>query len=201
MKYFTYIMIVLTIFGCENSKKDNTFDSDKMELVSGPDKFLKEESKKSITGSSEQTVSITCSGKAIDFLKFKGEKLLADFFFKLDSIRKLQYPNNDQETSIMVDLTQEYLMVFLSDINSDSLNANKRFEKEYHFNIAPKDYIDPKICKDKIAVSFDAENCSFRLNVYNTFLVETDWCTESMVVYGFKIKNDKIVDFWRQEAG
>ena len=101
----------------------------------------------------------------------------------------------------MVDLTPEYLIEFFADINLDSLTANKQFEKEYHFNIAPKEYTDPQICKDKIDVSFDAENCSFRLNVYNTFLVEPDWCTESMVVYGFKIKNDKIVDFWRQEAG
>ena len=101
----------------------------------------------------------------------------------------------------MVDLTPEYLDKFLADLDQDSLSMNNRFEKDYHFNVAPKDYTDPEICKDKIGITFDKEHCSFRLNIYNTFLVEPDWCTESMVVYGFIISNGKIVDFGRQEAG
>jgi hypothetical protein len=77
----------------------------------------------------------------------------------------------------------------------------KRFAKTYHFNIAPKGYTDPEKCEDKIEVRFDEKNCSFQLFIYNTFLVEPDWCTESMVIYGFKLERGKIVDFWRQEAG
>jgi hypothetical protein len=101
----------------------------------------------------------------------------------------------------MVDLTPEYLNTFLSDIDIDSLNAQKRFAKTYHFNIAPKGYTDPEKCEDKIEVRFDEKNCSFQLLIYNTFLVEPDWCTESVVIYGFSIKKREIVDFWRQEAG
>ncbi|MBD8489690.1 hypothetical protein IFO69_13115 [Echinicola sp. CAU 1574] len=202
MKDLIYILTVLTFFGCGNTvKKETTTTSDRMELVPEPDKDLREEHEKSMEKNSEQAASTTYMGKTEDFLNLKDKELQADFFYKLDSIRKVQYPNNDQEASITVDLTPEYLIEFLADINSDSLTANKQFEKEYHFNIAPKDYTGSEICKDKIAVSFDAENCSFRLNIYNTFLVEPDWCTESMAVYGFKIKNDEIVDFWRQEAG
>lgn len=202
MKNLIYILTVLTFFGCGNSeKRETTTTSNRMELVPEPDKDLREEYEKSIAKVSEQNDSTSCTGKNIDFMKLKNKKVQADFFSKLDSIRRVQYPDNNQETSIMVDLTPEYLIKFLKDIDSDSLIRNNQFEKEYHFNIAPKDYTDPEFCKDKIAVSFDVENCSFRLNVYNTFLVEPDWCTESMVLYGFKIKNDKIVDFWRQEAG
>jgi len=202
MKNLIYILTVLIFFGCGNSeKKETTTNSDRMELVPEPDKDLGEEYEKSIVKDSGQINSSTCKGKTVDFLKLKNKELQADFFSKLDSIRKVQYPDNDQETSIMVDLTPEYLIKFLNDIDLDSLKVNKEFEEGYHFNIAPKDYTDPEVCKDKIAVSFEVENCSFRLNIYNTFLVEPNWCTESMVVYGFKIKNDKIVDFWRQEAG
>lgn len=202
MKNIIYILIVLTFFGCGNAeKKGNTPTSDRMELVPEPDKDLREEYEKSIDKDSEQIAVTNCTGKIEGFLTLRDKELQADFFSKLDSIRKVQHPNNDQETSIMVDLTPEYLIEFLDDISLDSLTANKQYEKEYHFNITPKSYTDPEICKDKIAVSFDEENCSFRLNVYNSFLVEPDWCTESMVVYGFKIENDKIVDFWRQEAG
>lgn len=193
---------VSTFFGCGNTeKKETATASDRMELVTETDKDLREEYEKSLEKDSEKVASTICMGKTENFLKLKDKELQADFFSQLDSIREVQYPNNDQETSIMVDLTPEYLIQFLDDINLDSLTTNKQFEKEYHFNIAPKDFTDPEICKDKIAVSFDAENCSFRLNVYNTFLVEPDWCTESMVVYGFKIENGKTVNFWRQEAG
>ncbi|MCH2032295.1 MAG: hypothetical protein MK202_02150 [Tenacibaculum sp.] len=201
MKNIIYIFAVLTFFGSDNAVKKENATSDKMEIVPEYNKSLREKYEKSIEKGYEQLASNTCLGKIEDFLNLQKNKLQADFFSKLDSIRKVQYPNNDQDTSIMVDLTPEYLIKFLSDINLDSLIANKGFEKEYHFNIAPKEYSDPQICKDKIAVSFDVENCTFRLDIYNTFLVEPDWCTESMVVYGFKIKNNKIVDFWRQEAG
>ena len=149
----------------------------------------------------EQIESSTCSETISDFLKLNQQDLQTDVFVKIDSIRKVQYPDSDQETSIMVDLTAEYLTRFLNDIETDSLKKNQGFEKEYHFDIAPEGFTDPTECKDKIAVSFDNKDCSFRLNIYNTFLVEPNWCTESMVVYGFKIENSRIIDFWRQEAG
>ena len=190
------------MLGCGNSEnKDSQTISESMELVPEPDKDLRHKYEKTVVKEVEKIDSVNCFGKTVDFLKLKDNELQTDFFAKLDSLRKVQFPNNDQETSIMVEITPEYLNKFLSDIDQDSLIINKRFDKEYNFNIAPKDYTDPEICKDKIAMNFDEKNCSFQLNVYNTFLVEPDWCTESMVIYGFKIQNEKIVDFWRQEAG
>ena len=202
MKHIIYILILLTVIGCGNYEKNNSPTiSDRVELVPELDKALKEEYEKSIAKESQETDSINCTGKILDFLKLKDNELQTIFFSKLDSIRKVQYPDNNQEISIMVDLTPKYLNKFLSDIISDSLSTIKRYEKEYHFNIAPKDFTDPEICMDKITVNFDVEHCSFRLNVFNTFLVEPNWCKESKVVYGFKIKSGKIIDFWRQEAG
>lgn len=152
----------------------------------------------SVASNNQPTI---CSSKPTDFLNLEDNKLQSNLFEQIKSTRKEQYPNNDQETSIMVDLTAEYLSRFLQDIDSDSLAANHRFEQEYHFNLAPKGYTDPPKCRDKITVTFDSENCSFRLVIYNTFLVEPDWCTESMVVYGFRIEEDSVVGLWRQEAG
>lgn len=138
---------------------------------------------------------------ANDFLSLKNEKVSNQLFFKLDSIRSYQYPNNDQEVNISVDLTKEYLNKFLADIDKDILSKTGRYENEYHFNIAPKGYTDPKKCMDKISVEFSSTDCSYRMVIYNTFLVEPDWCTESAVIYSFKIKNKTIVDFYRNEAG
>lgn len=195
-------MTVLTIIGCSNSndngKVTETIETDSQSLT---DSTIEVEETQTANNEIEQIESSKCSGTISDFLKLNQQDLQTDLFVKIDSIRKIQYPENDQETSIMVDLTAEYLTRFLNDIDADSLTKNQQFEKEYHFNIAPEGFTDPTDCKDKIAVSFDDKDCSFRLNIYNTFLVEPNWCTESIVVYGFKIKNSRIIDSWRQEAG
>lgn len=188
MKNLVCILIVFMFSFCHKPKKNTPIGSE-------------ENYKKSITENSEQIYSGTCSGKVLDFFKLKDKKLQSSFFTQLDSIKKAQYPDDNQETSIMVDITPDYLNQFLADINATSFEIHNTFEKDYHFNIAPQGFTDPEICKDKIKVSFDAEYCTFHLNIYNTFLVEDDWCTESVVMYGFKITNRKITNFWRQEAG
>ena len=177
MKTLTFLLSVLLLIGCNNSSKNGE--------VSQP---IETESRK-------------CAGTISDFLRLQRKELQDDLLAKIDSTRKVQYPDNDQESSIMVDLTAEYLTRFLNDIEIDTLTQNRRFEKEYHFNSAPEGYTDPAECKDKIVVSFDDQNCSFRLDIHNTFLVEPSWCTESLVVYGFKINSSKVTGFWRQEAG
>lgn len=139
----------------------------------------------------------TCSPE--DFLKLKDKHLQEDFFAHLDSIRKVQYPNNNQDTNIFVDLTPKLLSRFLKDIDKDILIMTGRFEREYHFNIAPPGYSDPEICKDKISLLFNTESCSFRMIIYNTFFAE--WCQESSVVYVFQINGNRITEFWRNEAG
>ena len=139
--------------------------------------------------------------QALGLMKLQNKKFQDDFFKQLDSIRKVQYPNNDQETEIMIDIDRKLLIQFLKDIDQPALSKNKSFEKEYHFNIAPKEYSDPPECKDKISVEFYPENCGYRMVIWNTFLVEENWCTESQVVYGFEIQNDRVVNFSRNEAG
>jgi hypothetical protein len=186
--------------------KIDSFETDIFQLIeiesqSLTNSHIKVEETQKVLNTTEQIETSKCTRTITDFLILKRKDLQIGLFAKIDSIRKVQYPDNDQETSIMVDLTAEYLTRFLNDLDSDSLTKIQRFEKEYHFSIAPKGFTDPADCKDKIAVSLDEKDCSFRLNIYNTFLVEPNWCTESMVVYGFKIKNNRIIDFWRQEAG
>lgn len=191
MRQITYLLVILICWSCtnnhhvDNSSSNNRTDSDLMSTTS-----------QNPTG----TETLKCS--ALDFLNLKDEKLQSDFFKQLDSIRKAQYPNNnEQENEIMVDITPALLKFFLKDIDKAILSKNASFEKEYHFNIAPKGYTDPKKCKDKISVEFYQEHCSYRIVIWNTFLVQDDWCSEHQVIYSFEIKDDQIINFGRNEAG
>ncbi len=134
-------------------------------------------------------------------MKLKNKEISTSFFTQLDSIRRVQYSKNDQETEIFVDINPNILIQFLKDIDQVELSKNGQFEKEYHFNIAPIGYSDPPKCKDKISIQFFPETCKYRMVIWNTFLVEPDWCTESQVVYSFEIKDNQIKNFWRNEAG
>ncbi len=202
MKYLIYLVTLLTFFGCGNSeKKETPSTSQNLEFIPETEKDMGLEVEKTISKNPEKIEPESCEGQSVDFLILEDERVQADFFSKLDSIRKIQYPDDDRKMSIMVDITPEYLNKFLTDLDQDTLMVKKGFDKEYHFDIAPQGYTDPKICMDRIEVGFDEEKCTFRLKVFNTFLVQADWCTESMVVYGFKIENGNLVDFWRQEAG
>lgn len=148
-----------------------------------------------------KTDSLACSQNMLDFFNLKNKELQAEFFSKLDSIKKEQYPEFNQEITILNDITPKYLNAFLKDIDKDSFLKNKQFVKEYHFNIAPDGFTDPKVCSDKIEVVYDEQACSFRLVVYHTFLVDVGWCVESTISYGFSIQENTIVYIWRQEAG
>jgi hypothetical protein len=199
MKTIIFIFISLTFIGCRNSEANaKASESDRFELLPESDKDLQEENKKKLKA---KKYSSKTNYVAADFLKLKNNTLQIIFFNKLDSIRKVQYPKNNHEVSIMVDLTPKYLNDFLTSINLDSLSQNNMFGKDYHFNVAPKGYSDPKVCDDRIEVYFDKSNCQFTMKIYNTFLVENDWCTESMVIYGFTISGKSIVSFSRNEAG
>ncbi len=140
--------------------------------------------------------------QSIDFLRLNEIELQTQFFNQLDAILRIQYPNNEnREADIFVDLNVNLLNQFLKDIDGDLLTKNGKFEKEYDFNIAPEEYYDSEKCNDKISIQFDKTDCSFRMVISNSFLAEPNWCTESTIIYAFKIIDNHIVDFNRNAAG
>lgn len=181
----------------DNQKKPSPIASDRLELTPGSDKNLKEEHLE--TKTAIQTDTTACNKKAIDFLKLANKNIQTDFFHQLDSIRKVQYPQNNQDTAIFVDLTPALLDRFLRDMNKNEFSKTGKFKKEYYFSIAPPKYTDSKECKDAISITFDKKTCSYLLVIYNVF--PADWCQESSVIYGFKIIENRISNFRRNEAG
>lgn len=151
--------------------------------------------------SSDQIHFIEPPCKISDVLQLKNKKLQSDFFKQLDSIHRMQYPDGNPDSAIFIDMTPKMLNQFLKDIDTAVLSKTGRFEKEYHFKIAPKGFTDPATCKDKITIEFYPGSCGYRIVIDNTFLVQPNWCTESEVSYYFKIRNGLIVDFGRQAAG
>jgi hypothetical protein len=139
--------------------------------------------------------------QVLDFMKLQKKNLEDNFFRQLDSVRRIQYPDNDQEKEKMIDLNPTLLAQFLKDIDQNALLNNGQFEKEYHFNIAPKGYSDPEKCRDKISIEFSPDDCRYRFVIWNTFLAEPGWCTESQVIYSFEIRGDQLMGFYRNEAG
>lgn len=198
MRYFIIISTMLLLISClDNQKKRAAIPYDSLELTPGPDRNLKEIHSENNTNIQRDTTK--CDKTALDFLKLANKKIQADFFHQLDSTKKVQYPNKDQDTAIFVDLTPKLLDRFLSDLNKEGFYKTGNFEKEYYFNIAPQGYTDSKECKDKISITFDKSTCSFRLVINNKF--PADWCQESSVIYWFKINGNKISAFGRNEAG
>jgi hypothetical protein len=197
MKQQIIIASIFLLTGSTDNQKKTSTAPDRLELNPKPEKKLKEEHLQSKAGTQMDTIS--CDNTPLEFLKLMDKHIKAGFFQQLDSIRKVQYSKNDQDTDIFVDLTPKLLDKFLKDLNKDQLAKTGNFEKEYNFNIAPKKYKDSKECKDKISITYDKKYCGFRLVIYNEFFAE--WCQESTVVYGFKINGDRIYDFSRNEAG
>ena len=128
-------------------------------------------------------------------------ELFESFFHCVDSMRRVQYPEGDQDTAQSVDVSRAVMKRFLSGLDYTSLEMAGEAEMEFHFNIAPNGYTDPPACKDKVSIHFDPGGCHFRMVVYNTFLVPPNWCTEGTVVYAFTIGRNRVLDFYRDEAG
>jgi hypothetical protein len=198
MKHLITIFIIFSLFSCaQNQEKVTVTGADSIELTAESDNNLKEVPVESKAGT--QTDSGSCDKTALEFVKLNNKNTRADFFHQLDSVRKAQYPNNDHEPAIFVDLTPKLLDKFLKDLNKDQLVKTGNFDKEYYFKIAPLQFSDSKKCKDKISITFYKETCSFILVIHNEFFAEG--CQESSVTYGFQINGDKISDFARNEAG
>ena len=194
MKIHYYIIIALLTIGCGNSdKKDSEVESDRNESVSHKEKDSKQNSK--------EIDSANYYGKAIDILKLKEPLLQKEFFRELDSIKDLQYPENDQEECNNVDITSELLNTFLGDINTSTFQEKGEFECFYNFNIACPGFSDSEICKDKISIQFFESSCNFRMVIENCYMVEGSCIGGAQVVYTFKIIDGKVINFGRNEAG
>lgn len=137
--------------------------------------------------------------KASDVLYLKNPAIQKSFFRQLDSMLKIQYPNNDQEKDIFVDLTPNMLNQFLSDLDTNVLIKNGAFDKSYHFNIAPPMYKDTKTCSDQITLEYDIHSNYFSIIISNRFFAE--WCQESAVRYFFILTKKKVILLDRTEAG
>ncbi len=123
------------------------------------------------------------------------------FFHCVDTVRRFQYPKGDQDTTISVDIPRHILHDFLRYLDDDALRLSGEAEMEFQFNIAPKGYIDPAVRKDKVSIRFFPERCRFRMVVSTHFLVPPNWCQGAQVVYGFTIGQDRVLAFYRDEAG
>lgn len=193
---FVFLILISFLFGCKNSKTKSD-DNSSLDLTRESHSLnVKVES--SGHNESNQTVSLESLCKPLDFLKLREKEIQVKFLHLIDSIKELQYPEESEPTTF-VDITQQYLINFLNDLNIDSLRINGFFEKEYDFNKKSQN-TDQVICQDAISVAYLEKDCSFMLHVLNTNFID-GWCGESSVVYLFKIKNDKVIDFIRREAG
>ena len=141
----------------------------------------------------------SCDAASLE--RLKNPVLFASFFHCVDSMRRVQYPNGEQDTTLSVDITPAVMKEFLEKVDHALLSRSGEAEIDFHFGVAPTGYTDPPACRDKVSVSFNARSCHFRMVVFNTFLVPPDWCTEGTVVYGFMIGQDRVLDFYRDEAG
>lgn len=197
MKKALCLIALLCIASCNNKKEQ--LKKSRLELLPEPDKELTKAHDKNSDTKVTATVKSTCF--AVDFIALKNKDLQKNLFKQLDSIIKIQYPNNNQELYNSVDLTPKMLNQFLKDIDLESLEKNDQFEQFYNFNISHPNFKDSPICRDQVAVLFLKENCRFRITIDNVYMVEGDCIGGSQVIYGFQIKDSEIIDFWRDEAG
>ena len=193
MRTIINILAILVISACNNARQNQKPADESLVLVPVQDKNLKEVSK------GMETTKVICS--AIDFMQLSQKDIQTNFFYQLDSILKVQYPNNDQERCNSVDLTPYLLNEFLIKIDKETFQQSGEFTVIFNFNIACPKFYDSEICQDKISVRFFDKTCSFRIVIENNYMVEGDCIGGSQVVYGFDLQNSKVVNLNRQEAG
>ena len=136
-----------------------------------------------------------CTSNDIALLTKKDIRLL--FFEKLDSTLQKQYQHEKEKTS--PELNGKILDQFLEDIDLKYFEQNFQFQKKYEFKLTPKSIHTLKEF-NTIELLYYPNDCSFRLSII-CFYVTKEFSDESSVVYIFKIKNNKLLDFKRQEAG
>lgn len=142
-------------------------------------------------------LSSTVNSCTLDnMLSLQNEPLKISFFQKLDSIIEFQYPEKTEKEAI--DINGEILEAFLADLKLHSNKNDSVFEKSYNYNLF-KNKQNVKKYSNTIEVQL-FNNCTYRLLFIN-YLETSEYADEGSVVYSFKINNNEIKEFKRQEAG
>lgn len=133
-----------------------------------------------------------CSSDNILLLKQDG-KLFRSFFEQIESWKN-EHELASIDDSIFAEISMPLLENFLGALDVAKLRAGEEFVKEYEFNKSPMVYKSDRACVDKIRLSFDKQNCQYKLFVENNFYVDEDnfGCSEHEVYYLFKITDGKI---------
>lgn len=143
--------------------------------------------------------TVSCNHKAI--LGLKEQALRADFFHQLDSIAGRLNQVSQTLPHIVDDLTPLYLDSILASLNLDSFKAHNFYQQEYSFGPFPCSKSGTDSCEDFISISFSSEECLFEIHVFNSYDIELDSCSESSIIYQFRISNGRIEDLQRSVAG
>lgn len=147
------------------------------------------------------TAPASAACDAADLKRLREPALFRSFFQCVDSMRRVDYPNDDQDTTIAVDLSPSMLEELLRQADFEEFQRTGECGVGFQFNIAPKGHRDPPACRDSVWVHFAPDRCEFRMVIKSTFLDEPNWCIEHNVSYGFRIGMDRILGFGRNEAG
>lgn len=136
--------------------------------------------------------------KAEDFFLLKENDIQQDFFKNLDSVLLIQYPDG-RKKAMFTDITGVMLKTFVQNVDSMRFLKDKLADLLYYDDLAAVQGVGGKL-KQSIEISFDESICGFRLLLINYF-ESAEYADESSVVYSFRILNNRIVDFYRQEVG
>ena len=148
-----------------------------------------------IESQAEKNNVSTCEASDIFALQEKSNEEL--FFRQLDSKIKTQYPVIDEKLS--AEITPALLTEFLKELNLENLENNAGYQKKIPIKLTPAK-LKTKIETNTIELIFFPQECSYRLSIL-TYYETDEFSDENSVSYSFKILNNKITDFERQEAG
>jgi hypothetical protein len=129
------------------------------------------------------------------------------FFHKRDSMKQIQILGKDSVA--FIDINSEIIDDFINSIDIDLFIKNHFFWKDYE---CLPNCLPGTDRRGWISLEYYPENwgCGFRLTIQNVYLEVYDdepdkiyeiIAYEQMVVYGFDIINNKIVDFIRHLTG
>jgi len=189
-----FLVFYLLLSACQNSEYSSAASDDKTAYLS-----------------SKKTPSNRCTQERV--LLLQNRKTLQSLFQSTD----LWYQNHTSTSGkIFSELNIGDLQDFFSSIDFRIFKIKNTFSKEYHFDKAPKDFVDSEECLDEISLSYLGDdlakkvaaragakdvnvNCIFMLSVFSSFFVKDFGCTEQKSFYYFNIENElvQIIDIDR----